>query len=266
MDSYTEDNLSTISFNNNNPLPMTLTPFFEDENIIKQAKGICYLFTISLNYINNYEKLKITAINFNTNQKFSVEIVPSDLFEKYTKAYFTEFYSDIFKPEATKSSVQKLTDQLVESRSKFVKSLLWFKLLISQAIRGTDKEFVSDIYYVDYNELSTFSKFVKFEPELKLKGEAALILGIGIEGKIEFGIQMPRMLLEEEECKVLGQSDYIKEYEGMIMDTETIDKYSLLEGFLNAESSEGDAERIKHLEKQCEELRLALREIQSLKK
>lgn len=248
------------------PLPMTLTPFFQDERIIKKVKGTCYLFTVCLSRSPKHEKVGISAINLSSDQEFSVEITPNDLFEKYTKNYFKEFCGDIFRPESRRSTVHELTDQLIQSRAKFINSLLWFKLLVSQAIKESDKEYLSDIYCVDYSEMSTFSKFVRFAPGLQLKGreEAALVLGIGIGGRVEFGIQMPRMLAKEEECEIAGENDYLKEYEHS--EIEAIDKYSLPDTSTDAEVLREDAERVKQLERQCEELKLALREIHSAKK
>eukprot|EP00826_Nyctotherus_ovalis_P032293 TRINITY_DN26030_c0_g1_i1.p1 TRINITY_DN26030_c0_g1~~TRINITY_DN26030_c0_g1_i1.p1 ORF type:complete len:147 (+),score=22.90 TRINITY_DN26030_c0_g1_i1:65-442(+) len=117
-----------------------------------------------------------------------------------------------------------------------------------------------------YSEMSMFSKFVRFAPRLQLKGneEAALVLGIGIGGRMEFGIQMPRMLTKEEDCKIARESDYLKEYESSEVDV--VDKYSLPDASTDAEVLKEDAERVKQLEKQCEELKLALREIHSAKK
>ena len=256
----------------NKPLPLTLTPFFQDERVIKRIGEIYYLFGTRLIHSPNQDIVKVTAINLVSNDEYSVEIFPSDIFGKYTKTYFEKFCSEIFIADTnttSKTTVHELTQKMIESRGKFVKSLLWLKLLISQAIKGQDRRFISDAYYIGYNELSTYGKFAKFDKKLKAKKKediAAIILGIGSEGKFEFGIQMPKILSNDCNYKILGQINYLEEFSKMSREVFDIDKYSLPEECIEKNNITESMEKIIQLEKQCKELRIALREAQGTKK
>ncbi len=246
-----------------------------------------FLFTVSLTRsASEADVVHVTAWNVDNEDEYTVDIYPTDIYGQFAE-YFSHFCSSMLNEEgktpqkrtsAVPDKIYKLTKMLMVSRTKFMQSLLWLKLLISQAIKeeGTGGAFTSGSYIIGSSELSIVGKFVPYAPS-KLRsreGPAALVLGIGNEGshRLEYGIQMPRVVRMAEESTAAGQTDYLKQYE--LLYGKGDEKRELTERQALADELDKDraqtqnysdeSERVKMLEKECEELKRALREMQQI--
>ena len=247
--------------------------------------GNCYhLFTISLSHPQKEagDLLHISAINIDTDAEYAVDISPNDIYGSFAE-YFTNFCSTLLNKghsqfQGADKSVSRreceISGASMISPTKFMQSLLWLKLLVSHAVRGQEGIFASEIRRIGFSDLSISGKFVRYIPSILTSREepAALVIGIGKENtsKLEYGIQIPKIICGE--SNVLGQRDYLKQYEHICEERENdgriSENSSLFEQSERKKSEFVDYKEVEHvkmLERECEELKKALRELMGKK-
>jgi len=242
----------------------SISKFFEEERIMRLVGNTYFLFIVKIRRTSNSgDIILINAYNLDNDDEYEINIFPTDIFGKLSKNFVELFFNDILNQGSSSQKCYQITETLINSRTKFMNSLLWLKLLISHNLKSDFGE-RQNIFLIDFDSISISNKFIKFDHAKfnKSADPAALLIGLSKNGRNpELGIQLPKIIKMTEEFVPI---DYFKTYESLYKDRDIPinEKYDLID------KSEGLEEtyekiKIKDLERQCAELKKALAEFQN---
>ena len=241
----------------------SLKLLFKESRIMKRINSDLFFFVVNIKRTVNGDIVKVNAKNLTTNDEFEVNIYPKDLSNNFFECCFERFCVATFNKASTPKFKSVITS-LTQSKTKFIRSLVWLKVVLEEALNINDKKPAQNIYQLSYGQLKSFVKFVKYEPEYRLRGNeeiGAIILGIGNDiDTIEYGLQIPKILPMGEELFAPDQSYYLTQYELFYKNKtndECLDVKSMQEKL---------TEKIKSLELDCEEVQTMIKDVQSNKK
>eukprot|EP00826_Nyctotherus_ovalis_P026718 TRINITY_DN20848_c0_g1_i4.p1 TRINITY_DN20848_c0_g1~~TRINITY_DN20848_c0_g1_i4.p1 ORF type:complete len:165 (-),score=27.40 TRINITY_DN20848_c0_g1_i4:27-521(-) len=128
----------------------SLKDYFQEERVTKQVNSSLIAFTVCIKRSTKQDTVIVKAKDLTVNDDFEVRIYSTDLTAKHFSTLFNLFCTESKTIDTFK--VNKLIARLNDSKSKFIKSLLWLKMLIVDSIKDSN---FSNIYQaVSYTHLT----------------------------------------------------------------------------------------------------------------